>query len=85
MDGHGPRQFSQTYGFIARNTSEEDEKSATAQAAAAAATAATAEMEAARGGRLLLPARTILAAVLIEAFALSLNWTLKGKLPNSIQ
>jgi hypothetical protein len=66
MDCHGPRQLSQTYGFIARNTSEEDEKSAAAQAAAAAAAAATAEVEAARGGRLLLPARTNLATVLIE-------------------
>jgi hypothetical protein len=39
----GPRQFTQTYGFSARNASEEEEESAAAQAAAAAAAAATAE------------------------------------------
>jgi hypothetical protein len=39
----GPRQLSQTYGLIARNTSEMDEESATCQVAAAAAAAATAE------------------------------------------
>jgi hypothetical protein len=41
---NGPRQFFQTYGFIARNTSEKDEESAAAQASAAAAAAATAEL-----------------------------------------
>jgi hypothetical protein len=40
---NGPRELSQTYGFIARNTSEEDEESAAAEVAAAAAAAATAE------------------------------------------
>ena len=64
----GQRQFSQTWCFIARNTSEEDEKSAAAQAAATAATAATAEaVEAA------VSASSERATVLIEAFALSLK------------
>jgi hypothetical protein len=39
----GPRQFSQTYGFLARNAFEEEGKSAAAQAEATAAAAATAE------------------------------------------
>jgi hypothetical protein len=38
------RQFFQTYGFLAQNTSEEDEKSVDAQAAAAAAAAAIAKV-----------------------------------------
>jgi len=44
----GPRQFLQTYGFVAREASEENEESAAAEvAAAAAAAAAAAEAEAA--------------------------------------
>ena len=38
-----PRKFSQTYGFIAQNTSEDDEEFSSAEAAVAAAVAATAE------------------------------------------
>jgi hypothetical protein len=39
----GPRQVSQSYGFNARNKSEEDEESAAAQAVGAAAAATTAK------------------------------------------
>ena len=38
-----PRQLSQSYGFIARNASEEDKKSAAFEAVGAAAAAATAK------------------------------------------
>ncbi len=43
----GPRQLFQTYGFVAREASEQDEESAAAEVAAAAAAAAEVEAEAA--------------------------------------
>jgi hypothetical protein len=73
----GPKQFFQTYGFIAQRASEEEEEFATAKVAAAEEVATKADLEAAKkaAAASCWPAVSSnhLATVLIEAFALSLK------------